>query len=332
MTIGVLAKKGFIASKIETTPGTAMTLAGADIKSRTFKPTFKPDIDIEERDSLTNTLSSRPSAVGARMGEIAFEAWLAGSTSGNLQSAGCEHHEFLQACGILGTGTSSPDDGMTYTPTSDPANWKFLTIGFWQDAKNYYQIYGAQGNVSFEFRIGKPILAKFAFKGAYSGAPAATSIPTSSIAIPITLNAPVLLAAGCTWASQSSLIIKELDLNIIGVAPEMLTSFNGTDGYAHAHIVDRKPTGRMKLLAPKFTGSSDFEIEKMLRDSTASGLSLTVGSAENNKFVTTIPSNSIQLTGVDHVEENGLRYLDVKFKLVANNTLVGDDEWSILAD
>jgi hypothetical protein len=326
---------GWLAAKVEASAGVAESLTASEVKTRIRDWDFTPDIQFEPHDQLSGSLSAWPFLTGARMARLKFSTFFAGSTSGNLQTNGCEQHVLMQGCCFKTTGTAAPDDGMKYEPTTDDTLWKTLTMGLWLDQKNFYVIYGAMGSLELSLQIGKPLIGTFDFVGPWSGAPTATTIVAGGgTGILPTLKPPVAIATGLTVHTVSTLVFRELTIRFV-TNPFNLDGLNAADGYHQAYSADRGPSGTLKFNLPRYTGSGDFEIEKKIRDAVVGGLSFTVnaGGGENNQFTMTIPASSLQFgPSVRLSKENGIVVAEADFKLLRNATLAGEDEFLLLAD
>ena len=80
MAAPLIRKKRVMAAKAETTPGTAISLAGADAAFNVFDLVIQPNIPTEQRDAQSS-LSQLAPAVGAMAGTATFTTEVFGGTS-----------------------------------------------------------------------------------------------------------------------------------------------------------------------------------------------------------------------------------------------------------
>jgi hypothetical protein len=143
----IIEARSQLAAKEETTEGTAETLAAANaILAGEIK--FDPDVDMEELDLQSSSLSPFPAVAGGRMARMTFKCEPKGSgTAGTPPEIGL----LLRACGYEETivGGSS----VTYDPAS--SSIPSLTMAKYVDGKRYLMA-GARGDFSIELKAGKP--------------------------------------------------------------------------------------------------------------------------------------------------------------------------------
>jgi len=116
----LLKRKRVLAAKVETTIGTAESLAAADAAMNVFNPMIQSTIEMEEREGEGGFgyLSSVPAG---RVGVATFRTYLEWDGTATLPKS---VELFLPACGWVKTGT-------VFTPRSEApgTNVKTLTIG-----------------------------------------------------------------------------------------------------------------------------------------------------------------------------------------------------------
>jgi hypothetical protein len=99
---------------------------------------------------------------------------------------------------------------------------------------------GCAGTVTFEGRVGQPLLARFTFTGIYDGVETGTlEVPTQEGAIPGVFQGGLGQRAGGTTFSP---VLSTINLDI-GNTVVMRESVNDASGFLHAVITDRRPTG-----------------------------------------------------------------------------------------
>lgn len=122
MTGGLLRRQRQVAAKVETTEGTAISLAAADANCLVYDPTVVDDVPMFKRNPARASLSPLIDIPGLRTRKISFKCEIKGSGAiGTAPSYG----KLLKACGMaefavskltIGTITSGPfQDGETVT-------------------------------------------------------------------------------------------------------------------------------------------------------------------------------------------------------------------------
>jgi hypothetical protein len=192
--VPVLMNKSLLAAKIETTVGTAITLATADTAFNVYDLKCDPEIEMLARSGQAG-FAKLASVVGRKSAKISFKNDCKIGTSAPTWMT-----TFLPACGLVkGAGT-------VYTPISSPPSVggvKTITIGWYIDGL-LHTIRGCAGNVVFEANSGGPVIASFDFTGVYAGISAAsiltqtfptTNVPARFASNAVTFNANSMQAA-----------------------------------------------------------------------------------------------------------------------------------------
>jgi hypothetical protein len=158
----LLSKRSSLAAKIETTPGTAITLAAADMIDATVRNvSVSPSIEKIQRDSQ-NTFAKIPSASGERRATVSFDTDLLGDGAGT-SPGWCD--QLWPACGLVNLS------GEVWTATSGEAvgtNVKTLTIEACINGIRH-TIAGAVGTFQLSGGAGKPVACSWTFEGKYLG-------------------------------------------------------------------------------------------------------------------------------------------------------------------
>jgi len=307
-----------IAGKLEATPGTAETLAGADASAVIADPSVDENIDLIERDFLSADYSKFSPLIGVKDRRIKFRTELKGSgTAGTPPSA----NAYLEACGL--TVTNVPVVSDTYTPNS---GLKTITIARWlkDNASGAVRkmIKGAKGSFSLEAEIGGPMYAIFDFLGQY--------LDVTDTAVPAgitldTLKPPQLLAVTFTIGGYTPLISK-ITINggqVVSLGSDISTG--ATHGKTIADITDRNIEVSFDA---EMTSVSAHDWYGKLRDGTEAALSLQMGGTAGNRF--TIACPKLQYIGATEGERDNKAIVNVTAR--ANRDSAGNDEFSILFD
>jgi hypothetical protein len=303
----LLRKLSTLGAKIESTVGTAETIAAADCTVNSYNFLIQPEFDFEERQGQGGfgRLASIP---GARRGRATFGIDLA--YDGSTIPAWADL--FLPACGFVKSSTTF------YPKTAPPgADVKTLTLaGFFNGVRR--QIYGAVGNARILLPTGRLARIEFDFQGVYSD--------EADVAIPSSINyvntLPLRFAGGATsWASSNiCLESATIDFGNVATARECSTSVAGIDSFV---ITDRniRITGNpeSKLIATQ-------DRYAQFRDSTEGSLSFTIDGPSTSTIVITAPK--AQIVAKPMGERNGIMVDQIEWQ-ANKNVDTADQELSI---
>lgn len=221
----LLDKKSVLAAKIETTPGTAESLAAANATMNVFNKRIIDQTEFIERMGQ-GAFGRIVGSHGARIGQATFETDLTPSTTTHPAWA----LAFLPACGLV----ASTD---TYTPRTEApgSNVKTLTIGLYTDGL-YEQLHGCMGTFSIQFEAGRVPRIQWTFTGVYTK-PSDVAIldPTYETTNPIRFVSSALAIGSYTPKIQSM----SLD---IGNQVVLREDSRSTTGFSYAVVTDRRPT------------------------------------------------------------------------------------------
>ncbi len=168
----LVTRQRVVAAKIETTPGTAISIAAADATIPTYDMALKYTIPPNLRPSPGSS-SSLPHIPGARSGECTFQTHLSNSGTVTAPVWASTH---MTACGMaLNTATLNTVTGSASANT--------LTIGLYQDGR-LKTISGAAGGFVIKGVAGNPITIDWTFTGKYE-VPTATALITPTYAVPV---------------------------------------------------------------------------------------------------------------------------------------------------
>ena len=302
----LLLKKTVLGGKIESTIGTAETLAAADCTINAYNVVINPETEVEQREGQGGfgKLASIP---GARRGRATFSVDLAYDGSAVPAWAST----YLPACGlVLSTATYKP---RTEVPGS---NVKTATIAAFVDGVRR-QIYGAVGNARFILPTGRMGRIEFDFQGVYSD--------EADVAIPSSINyvntLPLRVAGGATsWASSNiCLESATIDLGNVITARECSTSAAGIDSFV---ITDRniRVTGNpeSKLIATQNRYGQ-------FRDATEGILSFTIAGPTTSTVVFSMPK--AQIVAKPMGDRNGIMIDQIEWQ-ANKNVDTADEELS----
>lgn len=302
----LIRRKSVLAAKIESTSGTAESLAAADAAFNVFDLTISPTIAMTARPSQ-GSFSHLPAVPELRGATCTFRTEVYGSGSGGVPGWAST---FLPACGWTDTaGTFSPKAEMA------GANVKTITIGAYIDG-NRMLLRGCAGTFTMTFETGKIASINWTFTGIWQGQSAVALLtPTYPTALPLRVaNATFTFPGGYTPCWQqftvdagNTVILRECAQN------------TDASGYAAAAITDRLPTGTINPEA-ELDGTKDHY--DLWTSMTEEAIAFSIQNA-TDKFALAIPK--AQRMNVQLGERNGLVTDEITFQC-NKNAAAGNDE------
>lgn len=236
-----LADKCQVAIKQEAVPGTAETLAAANVILTTERPTWTPDLQMTPRNVLSASPSARGMVVGSRMAKIAFKQYLRGTTgapvdAGNLPDYVIPFRGAGMSCVVSGAG---PNEITTSTPSA--LGLITDTLAVMCDGKQY-QIHGAVcSSMKWTLAVGSPTLVEYEFSGIYNNpTDVALFVPTYPAVVEPPFLGATMSILGFTTAKIKTITI---DFGLkVGLRPQPNTT--GILSYA---IVGREVKGTIDV-------------------------------------------------------------------------------------
>jgi hypothetical protein len=303
----ILSKRRVVAAKIETTAGTAISLAAAD-SFYTSEAKVDADIGFNVRtDDLT--LGHRTGVVGAKKGKITFKLELKGS--GTAATSPNWALILLPACGMVGTSG-------VWTPSSAISTLKTLTIAVYEDGLQK-KLVGAMGSWSLEAEAGKPVSMSFEFEGIWT-APIDAAILTPPEVD--TIKPPAFMAATLTVGGTGHAPVSKLSL-MQGNKKMVREDVTAATGYTYAVITDRDYTGKID---PEAVTVATRDVWGDFVAGTEAAMVLSIGSASGNTIAIGAPK--IQTKTINESDRNGLVTHELDFQL-NKSTAAGEDEITI---
>lgn len=318
----MLTKRRIIAAKIETTEGTAESLANADGGIIVFDPKVDVDIKMVERNTVQASLSRLAKIAGAQMAKITFRAEIKGPGSTYSASNVPALGKYLRACGFYEVvDTTGGSEKVTYKPASPGSTYSgstspvapSLTISCYQDGV-IKTIRGARGNVKFSGKAGEPFYADFEFTGVWNGlSDGALLAPTYESTIP-----PVFVSATFTVDSYAA-ILQGIELDMANTVA-LRNSVNTAEGYLSAIITGRDPGGKFD---PEMVIAATYDWFTKWKTSGAEGAMNigNLGSTQYNRYKITAPK--VTYTKISEADREGVDVADISFQLAQNSA---DDE------
>jgi len=303
----IIDARSQLAAKAEGTEGTAESLAAANaILARNIK--FDPDINVEELDLQSSSLSPFAGVPGGRQARMTFECELKGSgTAGTAPQIGV----LIKACGYAETivgGTS-----VTYAPASSAID--SLTIAKYADGKRYLMA-GARGNFEIKLPAGKPGIIAFDFLGTAIADSDATLL--SGITYDAT-RAQAFQNASFTIDSYAA-IVEAIAIKS-GNTLKLRESVNSAQGFLSAVITKR--LAEMSL-NPEDVLIATQDFWDTWENGTLVAFTAQLGATAGN--ILTITAPKVQYGKVGQADREGVGNYDIDAKLRRNS---GDDELSL---
>jgi len=227
--------KAVIGSKIESTVGTAESLANGDFDIRAFDVSINLEVEMHNRKYARGHHGRDAALIGARAGTVSFIVHLADSGAVATVPA---WEKLVQSCGMKETTYTTT--GMSWTRDAD-YDCKTITLEVRDlecagGSQKIYKFYGAMGNVVMSYGAsGEPIQMAFEYTGIFSGEAEELSTPLLGTGFDTTVP-PNMLGVDITWGSQS-LRTNSFEFNL-GNSVELLRDQGGTEGFLHAMIAD----------------------------------------------------------------------------------------------
>jgi len=307
--MSLLKRVRVLAAKIETTSGTAESLAAADCDFNAFDIDIQANIDFNQRPSQ-GSFSHLPGTLGPRGGTLSFKTELHGDgAAGTPEWAST----LLPACGFVeSTGTFSP------TTEAPGSNVKTVTVGVYENGL-LKTLRGAAGNCKLIFPSGQPVMLEWTFRGVWQ-APTDTAIiaPTYPTILPLRFANATLTLGGSSFGCLSNL---EIDMGNNVILRECATP-SDSSGYEAALITDRRVVGSMDpetvLVATndhygKWLSGSEEALNVVLTDGTDT---------------ITVNAPKTQRTNIQEGDRNGIQTDQIEFQC-NKSAAAGDDELTI---
>ena len=305
----LLRRKRVLAAKIESTSGTAESLANADAAFNAFDVEIQVNSEQLEREGQ-GSFSSLPSVPGPRGGTLSFKTNLFGDGAAGTPGWAST---LLPACGYVeSTGTFSP------TTEAPGSNVKTLTMAVYEDGVKK-TLRGAAGTFQITAEAGKLVMLEWTFTGVWV-APTDVAIltPTYPTISPLRFVSTAYTLGGSTPPCTNSLTIDAGNTVILRPCPTPSDS----SGYETALITARKP---MLTIDPEsqLVATNDFYGDWLSMTEQACSLALTDGTD-----TITIAAPKAQHLPPQEAERSDIQVDTLEFQL-NRSASAGDDELTI---
>ena len=314
-----ISKRRHIGIMVETVKGTINTNPGPPVVEAWTDADFAIiAYDIQattqfgrfDRDTQKAYLSKLPGIVGTTAAQISFTCEV--RHSANLTTLDVWERA-LQACGFVLSGS-------TIQPTSNGDEQKTVSIqvalGAFGSGSNEAVLFtakGCAGTVTFEGRVGQPLLARFTFTGVYAGVTTGTlRVPTQETGIP-----GIFQGVSATWGGASR-VLSTINLDV-GNSVVLRESVNASSGLLHAVITDRRPTGSID---PDLELVATEDFYGQLQNNTTKALAFVVNTTNATSISgdttrdLTFTLGDCRVTNVNDANRNGIQVAGIDFEIV----------------
>jgi hypothetical protein len=302
----LLKNRRVLAAKLETTPGTAVTLtSGTDGVINAFDVSIDGDLTYNERMSYGG-FGRLAGVTGTQAGSLKFKVEAYGS--GTAGTAPAWATVLLPACGMSVSGGA-------FSPVSAFSAQQACTIAVLEDGIEK-KLAGAMGSWTFNGEDGKVPYFEFTFKGVWQ------AVTTTALFTPQfgTVVPPRFAGATLTIGSYTPQCSK---LSIAyGTKVEMREDVTQSSGFVSAVITDRKVTGS---LDPEAVVVATYDAFGIWLAGTTAALTCTFGASGTGM---TITAPDIQYSQIREGDRNGIVTSDLSFVATQNGSTV-DNELSI---
>ena len=315
-----LMKEALVLQEVESTIGTAITLAEDDmiiVQDVSLTPSYA---DTANEGLNAGTFSKEPGVSGVRSATLEFKMAIKGS--GTIDAAPLGLGELLKGCGFSETIAGSTS--VTYKPANPETS---LTMGVQVPGSGgasndmLYVLRGCMGNVKFTLKAGELMWATFTFTGAWVDPADGTHLVRSTAwdtTAPLAFNAPAMTFHGTTLSFDQI----EIDMGQeVGLRPDA----NTDGGILAAQITSRRVAGTVDIEAEVLT---TFDIWTKVSANTTGAIAMTEQSATAGSGVSvSLPVVRFKEPGI--ADRNGVMTTPVSFEALRSAT-VGNDEISLI--
>jgi hypothetical protein len=302
----LLTRKRVLAAKIETTPGTAISVGVDDAVFNVFNATMQPTIEFVER-TKQGQFSRQTSIGGARMGTCTFSTHIYGDGEAGVPDWASV---FFPACGFT-------ESFQVFTPKTDDLGTtvKSLTLALYEDGL-IKTLAGAVGTARFVFTAGQPVVIEWTFTGKWvAPADGAILAPTYDTALPHRWASSTTTLGGS--AIQLSSMTIDMGNNVV-----MREDPSDASGYTTGLVTDRVVSGSMDPESPLVAGNDTYG--KWLAG-TEEALSVNLDDGTDD---ITIAAPKVQRINLQEGDRNGIQIDQIDFQCNAS-AAAGNDELSI---
>lgn len=306
----LLKRKRILAAKIETSPGTAETLAAADAAFNVYELTIQHEIEKTPREGQ-GSFGHLSSTTAGHKGRITFKTDL-GWDGTATEPAWAD--TFFPACGLVKVTN-------TYTPRSEVpgTNVKTLTMAVYEDGRRKL-MRGCVGTFRLVCETGKQAMIEWDFIGIWT-----TPTDLTMLAPTYPTVAPLRYASGVTEFNSVAMQCQSVTLDVANTLYlREGTSASNISGYIAGCITNRRPVITCNPEA-KLIGTQDRYL--FFRDSAEYVATFEISGPSSSKIVVSAPKASIE--NIQDADRESL-IVDELTLLCGQNGSTADQEFSIV--
>lgn len=302
--MSLVSKVRVLAAKIETTPGTAVSLSGSDAVFNVFDPVINPTAPFTTRTGQ-GAFGSIKGVVGETTGQVTFKTELYGDGAGGVPTWAST---LFPACGLVNSGGT-----FSLRSEAPGASVKTLTIGCYEQGR-LKMLRGAVGSFVMTIKPGQLITLDWTFMGAWvTPTDAAILTPTHNTQL------PMRAASGLTTIGSFSPCYSQMTLDLGNVMTPRTCI--GQDGGVHSYMItDRSIVGTLdpesKLVATEAPYTDWY-------DSTERALEIVITDSDDE---ITFAAPKLQFSNVQEGDRSGLMIDTINYQL---NRTSNNDELTI---
>jgi len=303
----LLKKLRTLAAKVETTPGTAVSLAAADGAFNAYDVMVQAEIEVEERPAQ-GSFDNLVGSVGQRRGTCSFKTDV-GWDGLNLPDWAST---LFPACGYT-------ESTQVYRPKSEApgTNVKTVTIGVYQDGR-FKKLAGAVGNFKFVMPTGRMITVEWEFQGVWEGVTDAAIIaPTYPTAAALRFGSGTV-----TWNSVAQKV-EQVTFDA-GNEITLLEDASTAAGFSHGIITGRRPVFTLNPES-QLVATDDKYGQWLAGDEYAFSCAIDGPAGSGSNGAITLASTKAQVFNVQEADRNGVEIDEVELRCNKNAANLDQD-------
>lgn len=309
--MALFTRKTILWAKVEATSGTPETPAATNtmvIRNATLTPL---EVDAVDRALMRGYMGASPQIVVGQRVLLDFEIELAGA--GGAANAAPKYKDLLLGCGMTGAANSTT----SYDFTCVNSGFQSLTLETYIDGVKH-PMYGAMGDVTWDFTVKQIPVMKFKFTGRYTTpSDTAATYNDTGWTTPLGVNKDNTPTFQLHAITQANAFIQTLNLTLGNqVAFETLV------GTEFIQIVDRKGAGNVTMLAQTIAGMGAMNWFTEALNMTLGNLDIIHGTATGNKVELIAPS--VQILKPTYGDLDGMRTIQAGLQLIPTSSTVGE--------
>ena len=303
-----LKKNRTLAAKVETTPGTAISLGAADGAFNAYDVIMQGEIEVEERPAQ-GSLDNLVGSVGQQKGTCSFKT-----------DVGWDGLDLPDWASTLFPACGYTESTQVYTPKSEApgSNNKTVTIGVYQGPGRVKQLAGAVGNFKFTMPAGRMITVEWEFQGVWQGVTDATIIaPTYPTAAALRFGSGTV-----TWNSVAQKV-EQVTFDA-GNEITVLEDASTAAGFSHGIITGRRPVFTLNPES-QLVATDDKYGQWIAGSEHAFSCAIDGPAGSGSNGAITLASTKAQIFNVQESDRNGVEIDEVELRCNKNGANLDQD-------